>query len=146
MKHTKIFSFSLLILLHISGFAQNYTLSGYIRDIQNGEELIGANIIVKNKNLGATTNAYGFYSLTLPKGKYKISYSFIGYQEKIFDFEITADIKNNIELEPTAYQTDEVIISGERNDANVNSSRMSVEKIAIDEVKKLPAFMGEVDI
>lgn len=146
MKYIKIFSFSLFILLHLSVFAQDYTLSGYITDIQNGEELIGANIIVQNETFGATTNAYGFYSLTLPKGKYKISYSFIGYQEKIFDFNITADKQNNIELEPTAYQTDEVIISGERNDANINSSRMSVEKIAIDEVKKLPAFMGEVDI
>jgi outer membrane receptor for ferrienterochelin and colicin len=138
----------LLILLcfPLLSLAQKHTISGYIRDIKTGEELLGANIIIKDKKIGTTTNLYGFYSLTLPNGKYEISYSFIGYQEIVRNINITADQNINIDLKPTAYTTEEVVISSERTDANVSSSRMSVEKIAVDEIKKLPAFMGEVDV
>ncbi|MFO7790413.1 MAG: TonB-dependent receptor [Bacteroidales bacterium] len=135
-----------LIFFSISGYTQKHTLSGYIRDMATGEDLIGANVMVKEASSGATTNTYGFYSLTLPDGKYTITYSFIGYEEKSIDVNISEDKRINIELKPTAYQTNEVVIDGERTDDNVNSSRMSVEKIPVENVKKIPAFMGEIDV
>ncbi|MGM0624495.1 MAG: TonB-dependent receptor [Bacteroidota bacterium] len=144
MKRSLIFF--LLSFFITAGFAQKHTISGYVRDAETGEELIGANVSVEGQNIGATTNAYGFYSLTVPDGKYNLSYSFIGYQEEKVDENITSDKKLNVDLKPTAYQTEEVVVSSERSDANVNSSRMSVEKIPMEEVKKLPAFMGEVDV
>ncbi|MFP4665060.1 MAG: TonB-dependent receptor [Bacteroidales bacterium] len=144
MKRSLIFF--LLSFFITTGFAQKHTISGYVRDAGTGEELLGANVSVEGQNIGATTNAYGFYSLTVPDGKYKLSYSFIGYQEEKVDANITSDKKLNIDLKPTAYQTEEVVVSSERSDANVNSSRMSVEKIPMEEVKKLPSFMGEVDV
>ncbi|MGC9332275.1 MAG: TonB-dependent receptor [Bacteroidales bacterium] len=136
----------ILIIAGITGYAQKHTISGYIRDKDTGEELIGANVIVKDASLGATSNAYGFYSLTLPDGSYTITYSFIGYKEETKTLTISEDKRINIELKPTAYQTEEVVVESERSDANISSSRMSVEKIPVVEVKKLPAFMGEVDV
>ena len=50
--------------------AQNFTVSGYVRDKQSGEELIGANIYLNELKQGTSTNPYGFYSLTIPEGNY----------------------------------------------------------------------------
>ena len=61
---------------------QKYTISGFINDKQNGESLIGVNVLVKEKLLGTTSNTYGFYSLTLPEGTYEISYTYIGLNLK----------------------------------------------------------------
>lgn len=148
MHHTKfkfIGVFLMVLLTNIS-LGQKYTISGYVRDIDTGEELLGASINIQSIKTGASTNLYGFYSLTVPEGKYDITYSFIGYKKETRTMQVNQDISLNIELEPSAITTEEVVVSSERTDANVNSSRMSVEKIAVDEIKKLPAFMGEVDV
>ena len=68
----------LLVLFPLILFSQNeklYTLSGYVSDLNNGESLIGVNIVVDSLNVGTTSNSYGFYSLTLPEGKYDIRYT-----------------------------------------------------------------------
>jgi hypothetical protein len=44
--------------------------------------MIGASIIVKElKGIGAICNAYGYYSLTLPKGNYTLEISYTGYKK-----------------------------------------------------------------
>ncbi len=144
--YKSVLSVGFILLLSGIAWGQKYTISGYIRDIDTGEELLGANINIADKKIGTSTNLYGFYSITLPKGQYKITYSYIGYQEITKDITIDRNIKLNIELSTSAITTQEVIVSGEKTDANINSSRMSVEKIAVEDIKKLPAFMGEVDV
>ena len=64
--------------LSLISFSQNYTISGYIQEASNGENLIGVSVYDKSTNQGTSSNQYGFYSITLPKGEYKIIYSFIG--------------------------------------------------------------------
>jgi hypothetical protein len=138
----------LLLLFTLPGllaFSQKYTISGYIKDNASGEELIGANVVVKDGNIGTTTNAYGFYTLSLPAGKYEIVYSFIGYTEISETIDLKANKSINIQLEGSAIITQEVVISGERK-ANIEDSKMSVIKLPVEAVKALPAFMGEVDI
>ncbi|KXK28830.1 MAG: TonB-dependent receptor plug [Bacteroidetes bacterium OLB12] len=76
----------LILLLPLYSFSQNRaTVSGYLKDAANGEALIGATIYVKSLSTGATTNVYGFYSLTLEPGNYEVSFSYIGYgtQQKL---------------------------------------------------------------
>ena len=61
-------------------FAQHkYTLSGSISDASNGEKLLGVNFVIKELHTGTSTNEYGFYSITLPEGKYTLSIEYIGY-------------------------------------------------------------------
>ncbi|MEM9673718.1 MAG: carboxypeptidase-like regulatory domain-containing protein [Cyclobacteriaceae bacterium] len=67
-------------LIHWSLAQEKVTLSGYIKDDNSGEELIGATIYVDQLQNGVVTNIYGFYSLTLPQRRYNISYSYVGYQ------------------------------------------------------------------
>ena len=77
------FIFAIIItLLPVGLMAQDYTISGYMRDAKSGEELLYANVLVKETGAGAVTNLYGFYSITLPKGTYTIQYSYIGMDTK----------------------------------------------------------------
>lgn len=135
----------LVIFINLSLFAQKVTISGYIKDKSTGEELIGANVIVNNGETGTTTNSYGFYTISLPKGNYNLNYSFIGYKEHIIDVNLNGNKSINIELESSAFVTQEVIVSGEQK-RNIEDSKMSVIKLPVETVKTLPAFMGEVDI
>ena len=135
----------LFLLPALLAFSQKYTISGYIKDKASGEELIGANVVVKDGNIGTTTNAYGFYTLSLPAGKYEIVYSFIGYTEITEVIDLKANKSISIQLESSAIITQEVVISGEKK-ANIEDSKMSVIKLPVETVKALPAFMGEVDI
>ena len=67
----------LLTFLYCLGYGQQYTLSGYIKDASSGEGLIGVSVFVEELGQGTTTNVYGFYSLTLNQGSYKVKYSYV---------------------------------------------------------------------
>lgn len=123
-----------------------FTISGYVREANTGEYLLGANVYVKEQMKGTSTNQYGFYSITLEKGKYALVASFLGYD----DFTATVDLmKNtwqNISLSPKAIMTKEVEIVGEREDRNTQEAQMGSVEMNIEKIKSIPAFMGEVDI
>src|SRR5437867_10788833 len=107
----KIFliTFSLLPFLC---FSQNrYTLSGYIKDAQNGETLIGATITVKGQTKGISSNLYGFYSITLTKRKYELICSYVGYQTTVTEVEMDKDRQVNFELFTKTSLSQEVIVS-----------------------------------
>ena len=136
-----LFSFSLL------GYTQDYTLSGSVNDNENGEDLIGVNVTVKGlAGVGTTTNIYGFYSLSLPKGEYTIIYSFIGMADQTFQIDLTKNIRKDLELKSSSNKIDEVVISAEKENKNVTSTEMSVTRLDIKEVEMIPVLLGERDI
>ena len=151
MKSRLLFAWLLLVsLLHIA-HAQDkkasYTISGYLKDARNGEELIGANVYVQGNNeLGTTTNIYGFYSLSLPAGSYQIAFSYLGFNTIIKQVELDQDVRVNMELSDDNKILDEVVITDERKDDNVKSTLLGKEELSTDRIKSIPAFMGEVDI
>jgi len=142
----KLYFFLLLFLCTTALTAQKVTLSGYLKDARNGEALIGATVYVEELKQGAATNAYGFYSLTIPRGNYTLQISFIGYET--ITKNISADKSQTVTLSlyETVEQIDEVIVTGEAANANVERIEMSMTKLPVRTIKKLPAFMGEVDI
>ncbi len=149
MKKTLIHVFILLLLCPFVSFdlsAQKYTISGYVKDNGSGEFLIGSNVYIKEIMKGTSTNTYGFYSITIEKGDYTLAGSFVGYKD--FEQKITLDknLKINISLDPNIITTSEVVISGERQDNNVQSSEVGRVEIPIEKIKKLPALLGEVDV
>jgi hypothetical protein len=143
-KIKEVFFLSLLLTSAIS--AQNVTLSGYVRDGNSGEELIGANVFLPNLQMGAATNAYGFYSLTLPKGKYKVKFSYIGYEPKAFVIDLSSSKSVNVELHVKSVHLNEVVVETEQDDENVTSTQMGTSEIIPKEVKAIPVFLGEQDI
>ncbi|MDI1355413.1 MAG: TonB-dependent receptor [bacterium] len=141
-KLTVLFLFSCLL-----GFSQEKaTLSGYIKDVENGESLIGATVVKQGTNLGAQANEYGFYSITLPKGQHTIDVSLIGYQTFTFAIDLQKSITKNFELGEAGQDLEEVVITGEAADKNISSVEMSVAKLDIKQINKIPALLGEVDV
>ncbi len=125
-------------------FGQKFTISGFINDQETGELIIGANIFSKELSVGVTTNKYGFYSMTLDKGIHKIYFTYIGYKPIIKEINLNKNIELNIDLESSSIITNEVIVTGESN--IVRETRTSVIEVPIEQIKTIPALLGEVDV
>jgi len=123
-----------------------YSVSGHVKDASTGEELIGAAVIVEELSRGTVTNVYGFYSVSLPPGLYQIKYSYIGYKSTIKAINLNQDQMVNIELSEDIQVLEEVTISAEGPRANVRKAEMSVNKLQIKSIKRIPTLMGEVDV
>ncbi len=146
--YSKITGFFFLIILPFLGNSQTFTLSGYIKDADTGETLIGANIFnVVNQSVGTSTNAYGFYSLSLTQGKYQLLISYLGYNDQYIDLDLNADQTLDIELSQGVV-IEEITISAKEaeKDQNVQSTQMGKVELPMENIKKLPALLGEVDI
>jgi hypothetical protein len=135
-----------MILVSLFAVAQNkYTISGYAKDVQNGETLIGATITVKGNSKGITSNQYGFYSITLLEGNYELICSYAGYQPKITEVKLDADQSLNFDL-ITRSALQEVVITAKKTDGNVKNAQMGKFVLPIEQIKAIPAFLGEVDL
>ncbi len=147
MKKIILFLLTLISIYSEPILAQNkYTISGYVKDAKNGEAMIGSSIIVKESGTGISTNVYGFYSLTLPKGTYTLVYNLLGYtpQTKIIDLNTNQRI--DVQLLEKFDQLSEVVVSSKKRDDNVKSMEMSMNKMDIKDIKSMPALLGEVDV
>jgi len=128
-------------------FVTKYTLSGYIRDADNGESLIGATAInLANPSQGTVSNSYGFYSLTLESGTYSIEFNYLGYASQKLEIILDKDMIRNVELLSVEAMLEEITILADRKDENINSTDMGKVDLGIDKIKALPAFMGEIDL
>ncbi|MBA4057466.1 MAG: hypothetical protein C0490_22315, partial [Marivirga sp.] len=124
-----------------------YTLSGYIRDAGTGEELIGATLSIKElKTTGTVTNTYGFYSITIPQGNYTVLAQYLGYNVQSREILLTKNTKYDFILEPNASELEEVVITAEKKGADIETPEMSVNKLSISTIKKMPVVLGEVDV
>ncbi|MBT8233322.1 MAG: TonB-dependent receptor [Saprospiraceae bacterium] len=134
-------------LIGFSLLAQNeVTINGYIKDARNGETLIGATCLIVDLNVGATSNEYGFYSVTVPPGTYDIEFSYLGFQTIQKRFDLQTDQKFDIELSEEAAKLEEVVITAEQEDRNVTEVEMSTNKLDVATIKKMPTLLGEVEI
>ncbi len=143
----------LLILLIAMSFwsvlsraQEKVTLSGYVRSVEDGEALIGASIYFPELRSGTTSNAYGFYSISVPAGAYEVIFRYVGYNEVSAELELVSDRTNNIDLVEFELKLEEVIIRGESAEINVTGIEMSTNRLNIKTVQKMPALLGEVDI
>lgn len=135
----------LLPFSFISAFPQNATLSGYIQDADTGEKLIGANIYNKATLKGTTSNTYGFFSLTIPKGEYDFVFSFVGHKSEERKINLTQNQQLAISLKASV-EIGEVEIKGQRLEQSVESTQMSTINMQVKTIKQIPALLGEVDV
>ncbi len=137
----------LFLFLNLCLFSQSkFIISGFIRDIKTSEGLIGANVYVKELKQGVVANNYGFYSVTLPAGTYTISYTYVGYTSQESVIKIEANLKKNVEMVSNDIMAKEVVVIAQRSDKNVESTDMGRVELNMENVKKLPALLGEVDV
>jgi len=150
MKKTLV-SFFIILTTIITLNAQKVTLSGIVKDATSGETIAGAYIILKDTLSktapnGAVTNTAGFYSITVEKGTYILNVNYLGYKQISEQITITSNLKKNIEIEPFAIVTDEVVVTGQAADRNVTRVDVGRMEMRIEAIRAMPAFMGEADV
>lgn len=149
----KIVVFLLFSLLSGTVFSQNITadktgrfsLNGYVRDSLSGETIIGATITVNGQPKGVASNQFGFYSITLDAGTYTITASHISYVAKPFTVQLSSSQSYNFDLVPKSSANTEVVVYSKRRDANVKNAQMGKIDLSMNQIRNVPAFLGEVD-
>ncbi|TAD87242.1 MAG: TonB-dependent receptor [Bacteroidetes bacterium] len=122
-----------------------FTLNGFIRDSLSGESLTGANLSLGNDARGATSNSYGFYSLTLVQKTWYITASYVGYAPKTIAVALDSSFTYNFDLVPANYASTNVVVTGRRRDDNVKQAQMGRIDLSMERIKQIPALLGEVD-
>lgn len=122
------------------------TISGYLKDAASGEALIGAAVSVKGTTTGISANEYGFYSLSLKPGKYILEFRYLGYQTIQKSIDLNKDFNLTVNLVSESMKMEEVVITAEHPEENVRDADMSVSKLEMKAIKRIPALMGEVDV
>jgi len=137
----------LVLLVSIFSFSQEkFTLSGTIADLKTKETLIGVNVFILETKTGITTNEYGFYSITLPKGEYTILTSYVGYQALEEKVSLNTNIKKNFLISESSQLLKEIVIVNNKKRIDIRKPEMSINKLTIQEIKEMPVIFGEVDI
>ena len=142
----KFLSTLFLVFIIVFLSAQTNTLSGYVKDAKTGEALIGATVYIPEESKGATTNVYGFYSITLNSAVHQVKYSYVGYDNVIKTIDFKDHIRINVELSEAEDLLDELVVEASQSDENTTSAQMGKIDLSMDKIKTIPAFMGEVDV
>ena len=147
MKELKGFGFLLLFCFSISLFGQDkYSISGYVKDVENNETLLGVNVIIKELQTGTVSNAYGFYSITLPEGNYTLQISYLGFENVNKTIDLQSDIKQDFYLKPSAEQLGEITITEDFEQQNIRKPEMSLNRLKQSTIKQVPVAFGEADV
>jgi outer membrane receptor for ferrienterochelin and colicin len=130
-----------------SSFAQNtskYTISGYVSEKGSKENLPGVNIYIPKLKSGTTTNTYGFYSITLPSDSVELLVSYVGFQTQFIKFYLGANTPLDLELENNSLK--EVVVTDSKTEHISNEVQMSKIDLPIEQIKNMPALLGEKDV
>ena len=139
--------FLFLIIPLLMSSQETITISGDVKDFETGESLIGATIVIPELKLGTSTNTYGWFSITVPKGEYNAEISYIGYlTEQLLIKYNTDNNELSINLKKISNNLDEVELTDKREDINIQSTDIGKIELEIKKIDQLPVLMGEKDI
>ncbi len=140
-----VLSIFLIFLCSFGIYAQKLELKGSVKDAETRETLPGASIRIKEINSGTVTDQSGNFTLFLSKGTYSLVVSSVGYDAKEVNVDLSSAKKIDIQLVSNT-NLDEIVVSAKKPDEQLTRMNMGVEKLNIEDVRKIPALMGEVDI
>ena len=139
----------LILFFSFEVFSQEkYVVYGVVKDIENNSPMIGVAVYVESLSYGTVTGEDGRYELTFSqKGDYMLRFSFVGYKMEKMEVKVvngrqSCDVMMSVESK----MLDDVVVSSQRKDENVKELVMSVQKLDMVKIKKIPALMGEVDV
>lgn len=136
----------ILFLSHLIFSQEKITISGTVYDKNTNETLIGVSVYFPDLKSGTTTNEYGFYSITIPQGTYKIQVSYLGYSTIIEEINLTEKLTKDFKLLEETESLDEIVIQSDIEKLNVRTPQMSVNKLSAATIKQIPVVLGESDI
>ncbi len=143
MKKNLVIGLFLLATFYAS--AQTYTISGFISDKSSGEKLISATIYDANTLKGTISNDYGFFSLSLPKGKVRFTVSYVGYAAYSQEIDLSKNTKLNVDL-VQSLELEEVIVTENKLEKHIESTEISIVELSMKTISSLPVLLGEVDV
>ncbi len=135
-----------ILIANVAVAQDKVVLNGTIKDIQSGESIIRATIRIQElPNLGVFSNEYGFYSISLSKGKYTLLVSQLGYE--LFSQKIQLDSNRILNIQLSAQnQLKEVVVESSRKNNNLTKAQMGTETLNMAAISKVPVIFGEKDI
>ncbi len=136
--------FLFLVIFQGIDAQDKFTISGYINEKGSKENLPGVTVYVPKLKVGTASNNYGFYSITLPKDSVEVIFSYVGFKAKKVSLYLDKNVNLNIELGIEDLQ--EVTISAEQTRKISEETQMSTVDIPIEQIKQIPALMGEKDV
>ena len=136
----------IMSLTTINTYSQDHTISGVVTDLDTGETLIGVNVLIPELRAGVITNAYGFYSITLPEGTHELIYSTLGYTIERKTVELTSSIVIDVPLGENAEELEEVVIKADVEALDIATPQMSVNSLTAQTIKNIPVVLGEADV
>lgn len=141
LAETKLYN----IGIRSSNLEGNASLAGYVRDAASGSPVIGAAVYIEKTMLGVATDQFGYYTITLPKGRHELKIKSIGMKSSERQIMLYSDGKLNIDLDEEVTPLKEVVVQSER-DVRVSGLQMGAEKLDIKTMKQMPLALGETDI
>ena len=141
----KVYQLVILVFLSIPLLGQRYTISGYISSAGSGEKLIAASVFDSKSLEGTVSNTYGFYSISLERGKVNLEVSYLGHKKIVREIDLRKDIEINFDLENIT-ELDMIEIIAERQAKIEQETQMSKIEVPVDQIRKIPALLGEVDV
>jgi len=123
-----------------------YSISGYLYDSSTGETLIGAAVMITGTGAGTVSNAFGYYSISLPEGKYEISFSYLAFKKERFAINLIAHTEKSIFLKPSRITLTPVLIRSDIQTSLLQNSQMSRFDIRKEKLDNIPEFGGEVGL
>ncbi|MEL6306180.1 MAG: TonB-dependent receptor, partial [Bacteroidota bacterium] len=125
---------------------QRYTLSGTVREASSNETLIGVTIAIPELKTGATTNEYGFYSITLPEGEYRVIASYLGFADISQTISLNTNTKLDLKMTEETQELEEVVLTEDVERIDIRKPQMSVNNLAVSTIKQIPVVLGEADV
>jgi len=111
-----------------------YSISGYVKDSLSSENLIGATVGFNGQQKGVNSNGYGFYSITLPEGRYLITASYVGYSTKYIEVDLDRNINFNFLIRPRSSNIEEVVVYAKKKDGNVTNAQMGKMDLSMAQI------------
>lgn len=147
MKQTILLSSLIFLFFATDSFAQQkYTLSGTVTEESSNETLIGVTVAFPELGTGVITNEYGFYSITLPEGEYKLRVGYLGFEDIVKSIKLNASSKIDFKLIEAAEQLEEIVVTQNIEKMDIRKPQMSVNTLSVETIKKIPVILGEADI
>ncbi len=125
---------------------QKHTISGIVKEASSNESITGVTIFLPELDIGVSTNEYGFYSITIPDGKYILQISSMGFKNIIQKINLNKNLKIDFKLEEFVEELEEVVVTEDVEKINIRKPQMSVNTLTVKTIKDLPLVFGEADV
>lgn len=121
-------------------------ISGRVLDAATEEPIIGATVFWKGLDVGTATDVDGTFEMEIPSGRHELLIQYVGYDDFTKSVAVMGSGQMDVQLDKAAINLKEVLVRAEAANVNVESAQVGVARLDVKSIKKLPSFLGEIDV